>query len=499
MKGLSLAAALGSLRARLLLATVAAIAVALLLAGLLLDSLFRAEVLRQFRSALQQQLDQVTARLDFGADGRPQLNAALLSDPRWSRPYSGLYWQLDVAGAAAGAASLRSRSLWDFSLTLPADLPADGGVHEHRVDGPQGSRLVVLERTLSDGSGASAGPAPRWRLAVAADAAEAMAAMQRFQRTLVLSLLALWALLALAGWAQVGVGLAPLRALAGALQALREGRRSRLDGRFPAEVQPLVDDFNRVLDRNAEVVERARTQAGNLAHAIKTPLAVLQQAADAATDAQPPGDVAVAALAATVREQVGSARRQVDWHMAHARAAAQGGAGQRTALAPVVSGLLRVLERVHAERGLQLDNAATDPALAFAGEAQDLHEILGNLLDNACKWAQRRVRVSAALAAAPADGTPGSAPQRRLCVWVDDDGPGIAAERRDAVLARGTRLDESVPGSGLGLSIALDLVRLYRGQLRLGTSPMGGLRAALDLPVAPVAAIDAAPAPKISG
>jgi signal transduction histidine kinase len=226
-----------------------------------------------------------------------------------------------------------------------------------------------------------------------------------------------------------------------------------------------------VLDRNAEVVARARTQAGNLAHAIKTPLAVMSQAAAAERRRA----VETSELASLVEEQVGVAQRHVDWHLARSRAAAaQGMPGARVPLAPEVGGLLRTMERVHAERGLAFVCEPLDPALAFAGEAQDLSEILGNVLDNACKWANREVRIGAS--SIPS----GSAV--RLRVVIDDDGPGIGADRRDAVTGRGARLDESVPGSGLGLAIVHDLTGLYGGHLALETAPTGGLRVVLELP-----------------
>jgi signal transduction histidine kinase len=456
-----------SLRLRLLLATVLALLLALGLAGVLLSRLFDEQVTRQFAQALTAQLDQLTARLAVDARGRPQVDAATLSDPRWTRPYSGLYWQVDrVDGAAVERGVLRSRSLWDAVLTLPGDTLADGELHRHVLPGPDGARLLALERTVAL---AGAAPSPPWRLVVAADLAETAAARQRFDGLLALSLGALGLLLALAAWAQVAVGLAPLRALQRTLTALHEGRSARLDGAVPAEVQPLVDGFNRVLDRNDEVVARARTQAGNLAHAIKTPLAALAQAAQAA---RRPGAEA-AALAAQVDEQVALAQRQVDWHLRRARAAAaQGRPGLRAPVAEAAEGLLRVMRRVHAGRGLVLHTDGIAPGLHVAGEAQDLQEMLGNLVDNACQWARHEVRL-----AARAEGN-------RLRLEVDDDGPGIAPTQRDAALARGGRLDESVPGSGLGLAIVQELAQLYGGELRLEASPLGGLRAVLLLPAA---------------
>ena len=450
-----------SLRFRLLVATLLALALALALAGVLLASLFREHVVRQFESVLTQQLDQLTARLEFDTTGQPLVDAASLSDPRWQKPFSGLYWQLDRidAGNAGQRAALRSRSLWDTALTLPTDALADGVVHVHEVRGPQDAPLMVVERTVRTADR----PDAAWRLIVAGDMQETTQAIARFTGVLVASLLALGLLLVLAALAQVAVGLSPLRAMQRALAQVHDGRSARLEGRFPAEVQPLIDDFNGVLDRNAEVVSRARTQAGNLAHALKTPLAVLAHAADT----EGPRDD----LAQRVREQVALSRRHIDWHLARARvAASQRLPGQRTPVAPVLAGLVRVMERVHADRRLDLQLESPAPDLAFAGEEQDLQEMVGNLLDNACLWARHRVALRARREA------------DRLVISVEDDGPGIAADRREAVLSRGVRLDEATPGSGLGLAIVADLVALYGGALALEEGAGGGLRARISLP-----------------
>ena len=448
-----------SLRFRLLAATLAALALALLLAGLFLGGLFREHVLRQFQTTLTQQLDQLTARLEFDAAGQPLIDPLALSDPRWQKPYSGLYWQIDRVSTNGQARSgvLRSRSLWDTSLTLTSDLLPDGAVHVHEGSGPEGARLLILERTVRTAEQ----PDAPWRLIVAGDLRETTEAVDRFTGMLALSLAALGGLLVLAALAQVAVGLSPLRKLQRALVDMHEGRTQRLQGPFPTEVQPLIDGFNGVLDRNAEVVNRARTQAGNLAHALKTPLAVMGQAADAS-----PGE-----LARLVQEQVALSRRHIDWHLARARvAASQRLPGTRTPLAPVVGGLLRVMERVHAERGLRLAHGDWPADWAFAGEEQDLQEMLGNLLDNACLWARSRVQVSASRSGG------------QLVITLEDDGPGIASEQRNAVLARGVRLDESTPGSGLGLAIVADLAELYGGTIALDASPLGGLLVRLSLP-----------------
>jgi signal transduction histidine kinase len=457
-----------SLRWRLLAATFVATAVAVLLAGWLLSGLFREHVTRQFVATLTSELDQVTARFEVDVNGQPALDTARLSDPRWTRPYSGLYWQIDeMAGAAPRRGVLRSRSLGDAELRAPADALVDGEVHVHELAGPGGADLLLVERTVR----MAAGPSTAWRLLVAADRRDTAAAVTRFNRLLAASLAVLLGLLMAAAATQVALGLAPLKALQRGLNAVREGRQQRLEGEFPQEVQPLVDDFNSVLQRNAEIVVRARTQAGNLAHAIKTPLAVMAQGAISAC--QHPE--ALAALPAFVTDQVEVVRRHVNWHLARSRAAAaQGMPGVRAEVAPTVDALVRVMSHVHAERGLRIETAVAEPGLAFAGEEQDLQEMLGNLIDNACKWAHSLVHIAAAR-------VPGAGiPQLRLVV--EDDGPGIAAEQRKQALARGMRLDEAAPGSGLGLAIVYELAELYGGKVTLTGGRLGGLKVELLLP-----------------
>ena len=460
-----------SLRLRLLAMTALGLTMALLLAGFVLAGLFRDEVMRQFEQGLTQQLDQLTARVAFDARGQPRVDDASLSDPRWLRPLSGLYWQINAQDQSI---LLRSRSLWDTALANSPDVLADAAIHVHSVTSPQGESLMVLERLIRPADA----PGTQVRLLVAGDTQAVDAAVARFGGVLALSLCVLLLLLLLAAWAQVALGLAPLQALQRALMALREGRSRQIEGPVPREVQPLVDGFNDVLARNAQVVERARQQAGNLAHAIKTPLAVLGHAAESALAG--PGRAGVrtpaeSALAQTVIDQLAIARRQVDWHLARARAAAAHGLpGQRVVVEPVLRGLLRVMDKVHAQRGLQIHVTPGAPGLAFAGEEQDLQEMLGNLVDNACKWAHARVEVSVA-----ADASGG---EPMLLIRVQDDGPGITPQRRQAVLARGVRIDESVPGSGLGLAIVVDLAHLYGGTLVLDEAALGGLRTTLRLP-----------------
>lgn len=453
----------GSLRSRLLAGTLFWIAVSIVAAGSSLGSLFRQHVEAQLHAELTTHLDQLTANIGVDEAGRPLLQRPL-SDPRLERPYSGCYWQVDAIDGARGL--LRSRSLWDSVLDAPRDAPGDGEIHRHRIDGPEGARLVMVERVIRIDE-TSPGNGGAFRLIAAFDEALMDEPLARFRGALWLALGALAAGLVLAAVMQVRVGLAPLRSLRAALAAVHAGATQRLDGNFPGEVMPLVDEFNRVLAQKAGVVERARTQAGNLAHSLKTPLSVLANAADAAISAQADHE-----LGRLVREQVDVARKQVDYHLSRAQAAATRGAstGGSTPVGPVLDGLARAMRRIHADRAIELRIHPVPASSSFRGDEQDLQEMLGNLIDNACKWATHHVEV-----AVRSEGS-------RLVFVIDDDGKGIASEQRGAVLERGARVDEQVAGSGLGLAIVKDIADLYGGELSLEGSPLGGLRVALRLP-----------------
>jgi signal transduction histidine kinase len=266
------------------------------------------------------------------------------------------------------------------------------------------------------------------------------------------------------GLTMVRSGLSPLTALRERLAAVRSGQERHVEGRYPSEVQPLVDDLNALLEHRDQTVRRAIAKAGDLAHALKTPLAVLAHEADVAEAA------GQSELAGIMRQQIDRMRRQMDYHLAHARAAASGASpGTRCAVRASADGLARTLLRLHADRGLAIQ-VDVDPAHAVNVERQDLDEMLGNLLDNACKWSRSRIAIASA-------ATPGA-----VVITVDDDGPGLDASMREAVLQRGVRADEAAPGSGLGLAIVRDLAELYGGSIALERSAAGGVRARLQLP-----------------
>lgn len=263
----------------------------------------------------------------------------------------------------------------------------------------------------------------------------------------------------------VGRALAPFTALRRSLSSVRDGREPRIEGAYPSEVQPLVNDLNALLEDRERAVTRARATAGDLAHGLKTPLAVLEQEAHVARAAGHDE------LAATLHQQVERMQRQIDYHLARARATASSHAapGLRCAVLPSVEGLVRTMRRLYAERELAID-ADISPAHEVRGRREDLDEMLGNLIDNACKWARSRVAISSAIEEA------------RLVIVVDDDGPGLDPSMRARVLQRGVRADQQVHGSGLGLAIVSDLAELYGGSVALDASPLGGTRARLELP-----------------
>lgn len=443
-----------SLRLRMLLGAVAWIGVALAASGWVLVDLFRDHVEAQARDRLVTDMDQLIAALTVGPEGAVTVDPPL-SDPRFRQPLSGLYWQVGPVAAPEA----RSRSLWDAVLLLPADEVLDGAVHVHAVSGPRDSRLLAAERMVR-----LPGRQAPLRVAVAQDMAETEAAVARFTRDLSVAFAVLGGALILAAAAQAVVVLRPMRRLRARVLTVRRGEAERLTGRFPAEVMPLVDDLNALLDHDRERVARARRQAGDLAHGLKTPLAVIGAVAqDLAAAGQ-------AESAAVLAEQVEAMRRQVNANLARARAAASRDLpGARAPVAATLEPLARAIARLHGKAV-----AVEAPAeLAFRGDAQDLQEMAGTLMDNAGKWARDTVRVT------------GRAEDDVLVIAVDDDGPGLPAEMREAAFRRGLRLDETVPGTGLGLSIARDLSELYGGSVALETGPSGhGCRAVLRLPAA---------------
>jgi signal transduction histidine kinase len=261
-------------------------------------------------------------------------------------------------------------------------------------------------------------------------------------------------------------GLASFDQLRVRLFGVREGKDSRIDGEYPTEVQPLVNDLNALLTDREQRVHRALTKAGDLAHGLKTPLTLLNQQAERAKAA------GQTELAEAIHQQVERMRRQIDYHLAHARASASGAdPTARCQLITSAEALARTMLTIHADRQLTID-VHVPAEHSVRGRREDVEEMLGNLVDNACKWARRRVEVRSAVS------------NGLIVTTVDDDGPGLDPSLRESVLKRGVRADEAAPGSGLGLAIVADLAELYGGSIVLGASPLGGMRAELRLPAA---------------
>lgn len=417
-------------------------------AGVALSTLFREHVEQSFDTRLSVLQDSLIVAAEVTEDGNLTV-APLPGEPRFSRPFSGWYWQI-IDGRDIDE---RSRSLWDQTLSLG---PIGSGLTVGSATGPEAQSLRILERDIT-----LPGLDRPLRFAVAADLASMSEEIRPFNVTLsvALALLGLGLIAALA--LQVRYGLKPLTSVRRALAAVRDGRTERLEGSFPNEVGPLTNELNAMLEHNDALLERARRHAGNLAHALKTPLSVLTNAVDSDTEE----------LADTVRSQVATMRRDVEHHLAHARASSGERIGTRTQIAAVLDGLKRTLDLLHAERNVELV-VDVQGAPYFRGDRQDLEEMLGNLMDNGCKWAESAVHIEARQ-----DGT-------KVMFTIDDDGPGLSEERRAEALKRGRRLDEATPGDGLGLDIVYDLAQLYDGKLTLDRSPRGGLRAQLVLPAA---------------
>jgi signal transduction histidine kinase len=447
-----------SLALRLFLSATGWTAVFIVATGIILSSFYHDAQERSFDHRLDVYLRTVVADVSTldpstGAPASPTLGELL-----FELPLSGWYWQ--ITALDGGKPEVRgSRSLWDTKLPrLRADdtMGIDSIRHGYIADAA-GQRLRGAERVadLEDG---------RYLIAVAGETSALEEEMRAFDRRLMITFGTLAAILLVNTVFQVQYGLAPLKRISDALAAVRTGAAERLQGQFPIEIAPLARETNALIDANREIVERARTHVGNLAHALKTPLSVIVNEAAGRDDP----------LAAKVTEQANIMRDQVTRHLERARlAAGLKVVGSVTDVVPVVAALKRTMEKIHQARGIAIDLDA--PAeVRFRGEQQDLEEMVGNLVDNACKWAQMRVSVE--VVAERRNGQPAAR------IVIDDDGPGLSPAQRAEVAHRGRRLDETKPGSGLGLSIVLELASLYGGSLQLGNAPIGGLRAELVLP-----------------
>jgi signal transduction histidine kinase len=451
---------LNSLAFRLFASAAAWTLIVLPATAILLSSLYRNAVERNFDARLNVYLTSLVAATTAAGGTQPKAPANL-GEAVFNIPFSGWYWQIKPLDGSARPLFV-SDSLLDQQLKLPSQsvIPPDKTrTRRAYADGPEQQRLRVLEREIRpDG-----GHGTTYSYAVAGDAAEIDRELSAFTRLLIAALGVLGLGLLIATFFQVRFGLRPLRAIRQKLAEIRSGEAEKLEGEIPDEIRPLQCELNALIQSNREIVDRARTHVGNLAHALKTPLSVISN--EARTHKGPLSDKVV--------EQAEIMRTQIMHHLDRARAAARSSViGDITDVDQVLQALKRTLDRIYGERGPRSHRGGGHRPQVPGREA-GLRGDGRNLLDNACKWAKSRVRADAK----QADG-------RRFTVIVDDDGPGLSKVELAKGVKRGQRLDESKPGSGLGLSIVADLAHLYKGRFELEPSPEGGLRAKLELPAA---------------
>lgn len=432
---------------------------ALAAGGLVLSQLFRDYAEGNFHTSLAGHLD-----ILIRGSERDSLTGAFVlqdrpNDPGFNRAYSGLYWQI----SADGEAFATSRSLFDRVVALPAPVEPGGAVRLEST-GPYDNPLMVVAQTVLIDRGAE-----RFTFLVAGERQKIDAEINRFNQVLLWSAILMALSLVGAMLIQVRFGLRPLRQVRQGLEQIRAGRADRLDGRFPDEIKELVDEVNILIDHNATILDRARTQVGNLAHALKTPLAVLRNDAD---NLETP-------TRQQMRRHLDAMRNHIDHYLARARTAASGNLlHARTPAMPAMEQMARALRKIHGEKNIAI-NVSGDRQATFKGEKEDLDELLGNLMDNACKWARSTV-----WAAVERDSG-------NLVLRISDDGPGLDEDAKRHVLQRGVRLDETKPGTGLGLSIVADIADLYGGRIDLanrtdtpGETAATGLVVTISLPAA---------------
>ena len=436
-------------------------------AGYIIYSLYREDVQLSFDAQLKKLLTQITID-SMSTSGTEPVQPQNLYEPLFEVTHSGWYWQIRPIDGAPGR-TMVSPSLATALLPSPYDrkFPTDDtGTRWMNVPGPTGTTIRILEFIDSPGHD----PAnTKYSIMVAGPLDWFEETIAKFRNRLSSALTLAGLGLLAATLFQVRFGLLPLRKIEKGLTDIRSGNAERLIGQLPAEIEPLQSEINALIDSNQDIIDRARTQVGNLAHALKTPLAVITN--EARDDKTPFG--------AKVAEQAQIMREQVTHYLDRARIAARAGViGRVTPVEATAEPLVRALERIHSDKGIAITMTVV-PGAKFQGEKQDLEEMLGNLLDNACKWGRRNVFLTVGLQSADTTSR-----RKVLSVAIEDDGPGLTDDQRARIGKRGLRLDETKPGSGLGLSIVGDLATSYRGRMSLAASGYGGLKVILELPAA---------------
>lgn len=441
-----------SLRFRFVASMIAATVAGLILTGFMVTYLMRTYVTQGFHEEMQIHIDELGALTTVNETGQPYLLRAL-SDPRFGAQNSGLYWEVRRKGFAA----LRSPSL--AMNDLSGTMATTQNKHWAITRGPKGDTLEYGKTEPARDHG------PPLELSIATDMTVVEATLDDFTGPLAWTLIGFAAMMAALGSAQVFYGLRPLKRATLAIAQIRDGKQTAMVGKYPSEIRPLVNDINGFLEANATIVRSARVQAGNLAHGLRTPLAIIMDEAERLSDAGHKKS------ADSVLRQIDQMQRQIEYHLARVRSAAMiPTPGRIASLRAVVDPIRQAMVRLHGEREIAIC-CGSFPDLILACDDVDLGEMLSSLLDNACKWAKARVMLS------------WHAEDGVAQIMIDDDGAGIAPPIREHVFSIGERLDDATPGHGLGLSIVRNLVRIYGGDVVLEDSPLGGLRARIMLPL----------------
>lgn len=445
-----------SIRTKLLIGSLVWLLLSVVATSWVLTDLFDNYSKRQLASELNVQMNQLLAAFSVNNEGQIQLDFPL-NDSRFEQPLSGLYWQINhIDNVNSQTDVLRSRSLWDQILIIKNDSKNTDSLIE--IPGPKDTKLFAKIREIKPIEGQS-----NYNLIIAIDQNVLDPVTNRFNLLVSIFLGLLAITIAIALLIQIWLSLKPIANLRHKLDNVLNGVDKQIQGDYPSEIQPLVNAFNRVLKANEDMVVQARAQAGNLAHALKTPLTII--ANSVATDDSAQGYL--------IKEQIKSAQHHIGHHLSRARATAIGVTQNKyTKVDAVVAGLLNTLERLYRDKGIDLHLQAIPEQLAFIGDANDLQEMLGNLIDNAYKWTSNNIWLDIVV----------DKHNKQMILAIEDDGAGLSRYEQNQLFKRGIRLDEQTPGSGLGLAIVSDLAAAYGGSVSLDHSNHGGLKVILALP-----------------
>lgn len=443
-----------TLTGRLLIAAALWTVLVLAVGGVVLSVSFQNYVENDFNQRLTEQMDDVLGLMEVNTEDQLQFRRNL-SDQRYDTPYSGHYWQINEKGGE----TIRSRSLWDTELQ--ADLShTQFTILVHDISGPEDQMLRIAERDVT----LPEAPDRVFRVQIASHLEEVQDAVEAYDQIVIWSLILIAVAIIIAVFAQVRFALSPIRGVRRSLKDVRQGRIPRLDEELPDDIAPLAAEVNALIEHNEQIISRARTHVGNLAHALKTPLSVLGNEAESLKDER---------LKEQITKQTTTMQSHINHHLKRARIAG-GGTGRGANIRTSLESIKTAIERLFTDKNLTVSLDVSED-LTFAGEKEDLDEIIGNLMDNAAKWCEGNIAVS--LTSLP------DAPLRPMCeITVEDDGNGVAAKDFDSLFERGKRLDEQTPGTGLGLNIVREIAELSGGAVRLNASTLGGLRVVVSLP-----------------